>query len=90
MPRKPRTTPESKRPEEYSDPRKFKKTWLRGVFLGDKEAYEDFLRFWDEAVQNGAVYTYVVAMIEFRKHWTKDSSGHWVRRLQPETNLELE
>ena len=90
MPRKPRTTPESKRPEGFSDPRKFKKTWLKGVFLGNKEAYDDYLRFWDEAKQNGAVYIYVVAMIEFRRHWTKDSKGQWVRRLQPVDILDLE
>lgn len=90
MPRIPRTTPESKRPEEISDPRKFKKTWLKGVFLGDKEAYEDFLKFWDEAIIKGAVYTYMIAMLEFRKYWIKDSSGHWMRRVQPEDGLELE
>jgi hypothetical protein len=84
MPRKPKTRPDSLRPEGYSDPRVYKKTWLKGVFLGNKEAYEDFLTFWDEAIQKGATYTYVVAMIEFRKYWVTDSEGYWVRRLQPE------
>lgn len=69
------------KPEEIGDPRVFKKTWLKDVFLNNKEAYEDYLVFWDEAIEKGSTYTYVVAMIEFRRHWTLDAQGYWVRKL---------
>jgi len=89
MPSKSRITPVSSRPEDISNPRWFKKEVLKGVFLGNKEAYEDYLRFWDEAVAEGATYTYVVAMIKFREHWTTDSEGKWTRKTTPGVDNEI-
>jgi len=82
MKKKSMTMPKSSEFEYESDPRKFKKEWLKGMFLGDKEAYKEYLSFWDKAFERGATYVATVALLDFNKYWTKDSNGYWVRRLE--------
>jgi len=79
MTKKPVTRPQSSDLRKLSDPRTWKKYYVRFIFRGDKDAYEDFVRYYDEAVKNGNVYAVDMAWIEFNKVWYVDEEGNWVR-----------
>lgn len=61
------------------DPRLYKKELMKGMFLGNKEAYNDYVLLWDKAIASGVTLPHTVAMIDFRNFWTKGESGKWVR-----------
>jgi hypothetical protein len=79
MAKKPVTTPRSPDLRLLSDPRHWKKVYMRKIFRGNKEAYEDFVRHYDDAVKNGNVYAVDMAWIEFNKSWYVDEDGEYLR-----------
>jgi len=82
MAKKPVTTYNS--PQDLSDPRKFKKFYLKMTFHGNKEAYNFFVQCWDEAKAEDFTFIADEAWIKFRKHWEEDDSGYWKYKLHPQ------
>jgi len=66
-------------PPQWGNPYKYRSKLLRGLFLKNKEAFEDYKIFWDKAIARGVTFPSVHAMIEFRNSWIKDEQGYWVR-----------
>jgi hypothetical protein len=73
------TKPRSVDLRKLSDPRTWKKQYMKHVFRGNKDAYEDFVRYYDDAVRNGNVYAVDMAWVEFNKVWFVDEHGEYVR-----------
>jgi hypothetical protein len=73
------TKPRSVDLRKLSDPRTWKKHYMKHVFRGNKDAYEDFVRYYDDAVRNGNVYAVDMAWVEFNKVWFVDEHGEYVR-----------
>jgi len=65
-------------PTGASDPRKYKKYYM-AAFDKRKDLYDYFLLCWDEAVEEGAVFTADMAWIKFRKRYVEGEEG-WVER----------
>jgi len=87
-PRKPQTTHKATDLFTMSDPRKDVVLYKRHIFKDNPEAYKEFLEAWDWAKGQGARYTFVVAMIRFRRTWD-DSTGEWYRTLPKEVEGEF-
>ena len=66
-------------PPQWGNPHKYRSKLLSGLFLKNKEAFEDYKTFWDKAFARGVTFPAVHAMIEFRNSWVKNSEGQWVR-----------
>ncbi len=79
MPKKPVTKPRHSDLRMLSDPRHWKKVYLRHIFRGNKEAYEDFVKYYDDAIKNGNIQAVDMAWIEFNKVWYVDEDGEYIR-----------
>lgn len=63
--------------KEKLDMRRFKKVYML-IFDGRKELYDEFLKYYKEAVAAGSTIPEDVAMIRFRERWTEADDGMWV------------
>ena len=79
MPKKPVTMPRSVDLRLLSNPKTWKKVYLRYIFRGNKVAYEEYVRLYDNAVKNGSVHAVDMAWIEFNKSWIQNEEGEWLK-----------
>ena len=68
------------------DPRKNRRFYLKQMFQDNEAAYNDFVKYWQEAIDEGVEFVYKVAWIKLRQYWDQDESGYWVQRLVPEVD----
>ena len=68
------------------DPVKNRRFYLKQMFQDNETAYNDFVKYWKEAVDEGAEFVYKVAWIKLRQYWDQDESGYWTQRLVPEVD----
>ena len=61
------------------NPRELRKYYMK-VFYGNEELFKIFLKFYDEAVKEGAAVPEDVAWVRFREHYIDTDEG-WVRRV---------
>ena len=66
-------------PAFASDPRKHYKAYYVMAFDKNKTLYNFFVKCWDEAVKEGAVFTAEMAWIKFRKKYVEGPEG-WIKK----------
>jgi len=62
-----------------ANPRKLKKYYMK-VFYGNEAIYKEFLKFYDQAVEEGSSIPEDVAWVRFREQYIDTDEG-WVRRV---------
>ena len=60
-----------------ADPRKLKTLYLRKIFLGDKEIYDEFLKLYDKYVEEGSAIPEERAWIDFHQLYRVNEEGEW-------------
>ena len=88
MAKKPVTNQTASQATRDGNPVKNRRFYLKQMFQDNEAAYNDFVKYWKEAIDEGVEFVYKIAWIKLRQYWDQDESGYWVQRLVPEIDNE--